>query len=154
MKVILLQNIKGYGQIGDIKNVSDGHARNFLFPKKMAKIVDDDTAQEVEQMKARRSAASEKELVQANAAVAKLQNLTIQLSKKASSSGTLFSSVTKDEISKEASRLSGFKLDKDMVDLGENGEHIKHTGEYNIIIELAHNLKANGQVIVRSNSKA
>ncbi|MBX4190446.1 hypothetical protein KW791_04105 [Candidatus Parcubacteria bacterium] len=37
MKVILVQNIKGFGQIGDIKNVSDGHAKNFLFPKKLAK---------------------------------------------------------------------------------------------------------------------
>src|SRR3989338_5568431 len=149
MKVILLQNIKGYGQIGDIKNVSDGHARNFLFPKKMAKIVDDDTAQEVEQMKARRSAASEKELVQANAAVAKLQNLTIQLSKKASSSGTLFSSVTKDEIAKEVSRLSGFKIDKSMLDLGEYGEHIKHTGEYMVTVELAKNLGTEVKVSIK-----
>ncbi|PIR41752.1 MAG: 50S ribosomal protein L9, partial [Candidatus Yanofskybacteria bacterium CG10_big_fil_rev_8_21_14_0_10_37_15] len=38
MKVILLQNIKGFGQIGDIKNVSDGYARNFLLPRKMAKL--------------------------------------------------------------------------------------------------------------------
>ena len=116
----------------------------------MAKIVDDDTAQEVEQMKARRSAASEKELVQANAAVAKLQNLTIQLSKKASSSGTLFSSVTKDEIAKEVSRLSGFKIDKSMLDLGEYGEHIKHTGEYMVTVELAKNLGTEVKVSIKS----
>jgi len=148
MKVILLQNIKGYGQIGDIKNVSDGYARNFLFPKKMAKIVDEGTAKEVASVKASRQAHEQKEAAQANAAVAKLQEISIQLSKKASPNGTLFSSVTKDEISKEASRLSGFKIDKSMLDLGDNGEHIKHLGNYIISIELAPSLKANTKVVI------
>ena len=51
MKVILLQNIKGFGRTGDIKNVSDGHARNFLLPKNMAKSATEGALKEAETLK-------------------------------------------------------------------------------------------------------
>ena len=54
MKVILLQNIKGFGQIGDVKNVSDGYGRNFLLPRKMAKAANENSMKEVESLKAKR----------------------------------------------------------------------------------------------------
>ncbi len=142
MKVILLQNIKGFGQIGDIKSVSDGHARNFLFPRKLARPADAGSTREAEQLKQKRSAMAEKEKAQINAAVEKLNSITVQFTKKASPTGTLFSSVSKEDIAKEASRLSGFKIDKSMLDLGENGEHLKQLGEHAVAVELDKDLKA------------
>jgi len=56
MKVIILQNIKGIGQIGDVKSVSDGYARNFLFPKKLAKLATDTALKEVDSLKKKREA--------------------------------------------------------------------------------------------------
>ncbi len=142
MKVILLQNIKGFGQIGDIKNVSDGHAKNFLFPRKLARVADEGATRQIEQLKQQRSVMAEKEKVQANAAVEKLNSLTVQFTKKASPAGTLFSSVSKEDIAKEASRLSGFKIDKSMLDLGDAGEHLKQLGEHKISVNLGQNLQA------------
>lgn len=143
MKVILLQNIKGFGKIGDIKNVSDGYARNMLFPKKMAKVADEGTQKEVEALKANQKAASEREVAQANAAVSKLKEVTVQFSKKASPNGTLFSSVTKAEIAKEISHLSGFKIDESMInDLGEHRDHLKQVGDYPIEVELHPGVRA------------
>ncbi len=127
--------------MGDIKNVSDGHARNFLFPRKLARIADDGAMKEMDKLKAQRQAAGEKEVAQANAAAEKIKTITLEIKKKASPTGTLFSSVTKDEVAKDLSRLSGFKIDKDMVDLGEHGEHVKHLGEHMVAIHLNPNLR-------------
>src|SRR5690349_8931670 len=135
MKVVLLQNIKGYGRIGDIKNVSDGHARNFLLPRKLAKAATEGIEREAESFKQKREASAEREKAQANAAVVALSAANLTLSKKAGPTGTLFSSVSKDELAKELSRVSGFKIDEDMIDLGEHGEHLKHIGEHSISVE-------------------
>ncbi|OGN27589.1 MAG: 50S ribosomal protein L9 [Candidatus Yanofskybacteria bacterium RIFCSPLOWO2_01_FULL_49_17] len=151
MKVILLQNIKGFGQIGDIKNVSDGYARNFLFPRKLVRIADENSTKEVDRLKALRQAQGLREKEQANAAVERLNGMVIEFKKKASPTGTLFSSVSKADMSKEASRVSGFKIEPDMIDLGEHGEHIKHIGEHQITIVLGHNLKVNLIISIKSN---
>ena len=142
MKVILLENIKGFGRIGDIKNVSDGHARNFLFPRKLAKATTAEAEKESARLGAARQAHSDKEIAQANAAIEALSSITVEMPKKASPNGTLFSSVTKDEIAKLLTQKTGFKIDKSMIDLGEEGEHIKRSGEHLISVELTHGLKA------------
>ncbi|MDP3763500.1 MAG: 50S ribosomal protein L9, partial [bacterium] len=61
MKVILLHNIKGFGQIGDVKNVSDGYARNFLLPRKMVKAATESSLKEVDNLKKKLSAMQEVE---------------------------------------------------------------------------------------------
>lgn len=149
MRVILLQNIKGFGQIGDIKNVSDGHARNFLFPRKMAKPASVGAEKEVAEMNKQKAQTNEKESVAANAALAALNSTTISLNKKASSSGTLFSSITKDEVSKELTHATGFKIDKSMIDFGSHGEHIKHLGKHEIAVNLSESLKATVELEVK-----
>ena len=150
MKVVLLQNVKGFGRIGDIKNVSDGYARNLLFPKKMARLADEQTAKEIEQLKVQREAAGQKELAQANAAIQAINDATIEIAKKASPTGTLFSSVNKEEIATQASRVIGFKIDKSMIDLGEHGEHLKQVGQHLVDVDLGQDLKAQLKVIIKA----
>jgi large subunit ribosomal protein L9 len=150
MKVVLLQNIKGFGRIGDIKNVSDGYARNFLFPKKLARVADEKSEQEAEQLKQKRSALTDKEKEEANMAVLALNSVVIELAKKASPTGTLFSSVTKEEIAKEATRLAGFKISSSMVGLNEPGEHIKHIGEHLVTVNLGHDIKTELKVNIKA----
>ena len=91
MKVILLQNIKGFGQIGDIKNVSDGYARNFLFPKKLAKIATDGAIKEVEMLQKKREVMDAKNAERMQKAAEVLKDTAIEFQKKASPAGILFS---------------------------------------------------------------
>ena len=150
MKVILLQNIKGVGQIGDIKDVSDGYASNFLFPKKMARIATAGAEKEAQSLMKKRQVVAQKESEKTNAAVTALAAAHVEISKKASDAGTLFSSVSKEEIAKEASKLSGFKIDKSMIDLGEQGEHIKLVGEHVATINLGTDLKAELRITIKA----
>lgn len=141
MKVILLQNIKGLGRIGDIKNVSDGYARNFLFAKNLAKVATAGSVKEAEELQKRREVANVADLETAKKAAGTMTGFVVEFSKKASTNGTLFSSVTKQEISHELSKKSGLKITPDMLTLDESGEHIKHTGEHKTIIEFTPEIK-------------
>lgn len=138
MKIILLQNIKGFGKIGDVKNVSDGHARNFLLPKKLAKIASENALKEIGTLTQQREVMDLKDKESAEKAVAVLATANIEFKKKASQTGTLFSSVTKHEIAVELTKFTGMKIDADMIDLGGQGEHIKHIGEHVITLDLEH----------------
>ncbi|MEK7076454.1 MAG: 50S ribosomal protein L9, partial [Patescibacteria group bacterium] len=90
MKVILLENIKGFGQIGDVKNVSDGYGKNFLLPRKIAKAANKNSMKEVELLKAKRVIIIESEKKNALEAVEKLKDVVIEFTKKATKTGKLF----------------------------------------------------------------
>ncbi|MEK9157630.1 MAG: 50S ribosomal protein L9 [Patescibacteria group bacterium] len=150
MKVILLHNIKGFGKIGDVKNVSDGHARNFLFPKNLAKIASEGALKDVETLQARREAMDLKDKENAQRVVAVLEKSKLEFGKKASKAGTLFSSVTKQEIAHQVSKMTAVTIGADMIHLEEKGEHIKHVGEHTATIDLGNNLKAQVKIIVRN----
>ena len=158
MKVILLQNIKGFGQIGDVKNVSDGHARNFLFPRKLAKIATENTLKEVAILSSKREAMALKNQETAEKAVAILASTSLEFKKKAGPTGTLFSSVTRHEIAHELTKRSGMKIETEMIDIGpstgsgqaEHGEHIKHIGEHAVTVDLTNGLKADVKVSIKN----
>ena len=150
MKVILLQNIKGFGQIGDVKTVSDGHARNFLFPRKLAKIATENTLKEVAALSSKREALDLKNQEIAEKAAAMLATMSLEFKKKASPTGTLFASVTRHEIAHELTKQSGIKFETEMIDIGSHGEHIKHIGEHPISIELVNGLKVDIKISIKS----
>ncbi len=150
MKVILLQNIKGFGRIGDVKSVSDGHARNFLFPKKLAKVASEGALKESETLQKNRELVNARDKEAAQKAIAILQEATVEFKKKASSAGTLFSSVSKADIAKQISKITGIEITPKMLDLGSHGEHIKQTGEHDIRIAIRDGLEAMGKVSVKS----
>ena len=152
MKVILLQNIKGFGRIGEIKNVSDGYARNMLFPKKLAKPATANAEKEAAELSKRRKEVTVMEEASARKAAETLTQAHIEITKKASTSGTLFSSVNKEEIAKAATKATGISIDAGMIDLGEHGEHIKHVGEHSITINFTSNVAASFNVKIKADN--
>ena len=152
MKVILLQNIKGFGRIGEIKNVSDGYARNMLFPKRLAKPATANVEKEAAELTKHREAITVLEEASARKAADALAQAHIEIAKKASTSGTLFSSVSKEEIAKAASKATGIGIDAGMIDLGEHGEHIKHVGEHAITVNLTSKVAASFNVSIKADN--
>lgn len=146
MKVILLQNIKGFGQIGDVKNVSDGYGRNFLLPRKMAKAANEGSMKEVESLKAKRIIVIESEKKNALEAVEKLKDLVIEFTRKATKTGKLFAGIGKDDLVKEIKKASGVQLQEEM--LGHE-EPIKHIGEHLVDLNLTAEVKAQIKVVVK-----
>lgn len=149
MKVILLQNIKGVGRMGDIKNVSDGYGKNFLIPKKLAKIANDNTIEEAKAL--RKKAEVREKIVAENAKVMaeKVKDSVIEFTKKTSKTGTLFASVTKEEVAGKLSSMLGGKVEADDIDFKDHGEHIKHEGEHIVEADLAPGVKIQVKIVIK-----
>ncbi|MDP3793017.1 MAG: 50S ribosomal protein L9 [bacterium] len=156
MKVILLENIKGVGRMGDIKNVADGYGRNFLIAKGLAKVATEGTVKEAELLK-KKAEAGEKIAHEKTKEVAeKAKDVVLEFTKKASKTGKLFASVTKEEIAEELSKAVGGKIEADMINLNPSagsgqvhGEYIKQEGEHMIEVELAPGIKVELKVVVK-----
>src|SRR3989338_4505853 len=149
MKVILLQNIKGVGKVGDVKNVADGYGRNYLLANKLAKIATETTIRETEGLKKRNEAEMKVAHEKAREIAEKTKDLVLEFTKKASKTGKLFASLTKEEIAQELSKAIGAKVESDMIDLKEHGEHIKQQGEHMIDVELSPEIKVEIKVVVK-----
>ena len=97
MKVVLLQDVKGHGKKGELCNVSDGYARNFLFPKKLAVEADNAALNELKNREEAKEHHLKEEIAAANALAEKLNGKTVTITAKAGSGGRLFGSVTSKE---------------------------------------------------------
>ena len=138
MKVVLLQDVKGHGKKGELCNVSDGYARNFLFPKKLA-VEADNTA--LNELKNREQAAAhhkQEEINAANATAAALNGKEVVIKAKAGSNGKLFGSVTSKEIAVEIKNKLGIEIDKKKMSVAD----IKNFGEYTAEIKLYQGITA------------
>lgn len=129
MKVVLLQNVPGTGQAGEIKEVSTGHALNFLFPKKLARV-----AKESDLMRKHKVSHLEKKLSQRNQEYKKLKKeldgLRCSLSAKADEAGQLFGSVSANDIIKLLKK-KGIELNPKLLRF----DPIKHLGEHLITVD-------------------
>ena len=146
MKVILLQDIKGQGKKGELVNVSDGFARNYLFPRKLAQ---EATADNVNTMRMNDKAKREKEQrlrEEAAAMSAKLRELTLKVSAKGGGAGRLFGSVTSQEISDALKEQEGIDLDRRKILIEDS---IKTVGLYTVKVRLGFGIDAPLKVDVR-----
>ena len=146
MKVILLQDIRGQGKKGEMINVSDGYARNFLFPRKLAQ---EATADNVNTMRMNDKAKKEKEQrarEEAAAMSAKLRELTLQVEAKGGGAGRLFGSVTSQEISDALKEQENLDLDKRKIVIDES---IKTVGLYTVKVKLGFGIEAPLKVDVK-----
>src|SRR3990167_4762394 len=148
MRVIILQNIKGLGRIGDVKNVSDGYARNFLLPKKMAKPATDATLKEVDSLKKKLEATQKLERESAVKLAEQLKDVVLEFTRKATKTGKIYSAVTKEDIAEILTKQSGFRVEPDSVNLDEHEGHIKQLGEHLVKVELAPDVTAEVKVKV------
>jgi len=137
MKVILLDNIKGIGRIGDIKDVNDGYARNFLFPRKLAKVATDGAAKELEHMKAKKLEASSLAKEESAKLAETLKGASVLLQEKANEKGKLFSAITAKELAGELSKLANAHITPNAIELPE---HIKSIGQHPIRLNLPGNI--------------
>lgn len=117
MKVILLQDIKGSGKRDDIITVSDGYARNFLFPKKLAVEATAGASREIERKRAAEAAREAECRAEAEEKARQLKGKTINLQVKCGEKGRLYGSITNAEIAEQLEKQHGIKVDKKKIDL-------------------------------------
>ena len=133
MKVILLDNIKGVGKKDEVINASDGYARNFLFPKKLAV---EANSENMSKLKAKQDAnqykkSQEKEEAQKQAE--KLKGILLKIAVKSGENGRIFGSITSKEIADSLKEQYKIEVDKKKIDLKEP---IKTLGSFNVSIKL------------------
>ena len=139
MKVILLQDVKGKGKKGQMIEVSDGYARNFMLPKKLAT---EATADAVNTMRMNDKAAAEKaarERAEALEISKKLRELTLTVTAKGGGAGRLFGSVTNQEIADALAKQTGIKLDQRKIVISDP---IKNVGTYTVTCKLGYEISA------------
>ncbi|MFH0975924.1 MAG: 50S ribosomal protein L9 [Spirochaetota bacterium] len=144
MKVILQKDVQNLGEAGDLKDVANGYARNYLLPRNLVMIANETSKKILEHQnklikikKAKRRKQSEKLLESIN-------NLEIKITANAGDEGKLFGAVTPIDISKKLKEL-GFEIDKRKI---VQAEPIKHIGEYKLTVKLDIGLNADIKVIV------
>ena len=139
MKVILLQDVKGKGKKGQMLEISDGYARNFLLPRKLAV---EATADALNTKKMNDKAAAEKaakERAEALEISHKLRELTLVVTAKGGGAGRLFGSVTNQEIADALKTKSGIVLDKRKIVISDP---IKSVGTYTVQCKLGYEITA------------
>ena len=143
MKVILLKNVDKLGKEGEVKEVADGYARNFLIPQDLAKPATEQALREAELSEAKKSKVVQTDLEEAQKLAEQLdgRELFIKVKEK---DGTLFGSVNEKTISKTFAD-EGLKIEPENVKLDEP---IKEVGDYDVRLELPHGLEANIKVIL------
>ena len=139
MKVILMQDVKGKGKKGQMLEVSDGYARNFLLPRKLAV---EATADAVNTMRMNDKAAAEKaakERAQAMEVSRQLREMTLVVTAKGGGAGRLFGSVTNQEIADALKAKTGIVLDKRKIVISDP---IKNVGTYTVTCKLGYEITA------------
>ena len=150
MKVILTADVKGKGYIGDIVNVSDGYARNFLLPKGLAKQA---TKQNLDIAKQQSKANESRKLLERNTAeeaASKLSGLTVVVKEKCGENGRLFGSVTSAEVAAAILDQHGIEIDKKKIVMAE---HIKDLGEHSLQIKVFAGISAKITVSVETDEE-
>ena len=139
MKVILLQDVKGKGKKGQMIEVSDGYARNFMLPKKLAI---EATPDAVNTMRMNDKATQERIAREKAAALEvskKLRELTLVVKAKGGGAGKLFGAVTNDTIAAELKASTGIALDKRKIVISDP---IKNVGTYTVTCKLGYEITA------------
>ncbi|MBE5789554.1 MAG: 50S ribosomal protein L9 [Clostridiales bacterium] len=125
MKVVLLKDVKNVGKRDEILNVSDGYARNFLFPQKLAAEATPGALKEISRKRAAQDAREAEARAEAEAKAAMLKNKVVTLNVKCGEKGRLYGSVTAAEVAEALEKQHGIKVDRRKLDIGDP---IRETG--------------------------
>lgn len=148
MRVILQEDVKALGQKGEVVEVKEGYARNYLFPKKLAVEATANNLREIERQQKIRDNKKQRELEEAQKLAKELDDLNITLQVKSGENGKLFGAVTSKDIAEGIEKAKKLKIDKRKIDLKEN---IKTLGTYQVGIKLHSEVTAEIKVQVESN---
>ena len=144
MKVILLKDVEGLGKKGEIKTAADGHARNFLIPRKLAIIATIKAVKELEKEKESEAQKAEQELQHVEETVSQIDGLEIEVPVKVDETGKLYGSINDQKIS-QLFKERGWEIKKNQIKILQS---IKEIGEYPITIVFDHGLEAEIKLII------
>lgn len=145
MKVILLEDVKALGKKGEIVNVSDGYARNFIIPKKLGLEANSKNMNDLKLQKANADKVAKEQLEAAKELAAKLESGKVELSIKTGEGGKAFGSVSSKEIAAAVKEQMGYDVDKKKIQLKES---IKTLGMHDVPVKLHAKVTANLKVSV------
>ena len=145
MKVILQQDVKGQGKRGQMVNVSDGYARNFLFPKGLAAPATPDNVNKMVMQDKAKKAQMAAEKAEAEAIAEKLKSIVVKIPAKAGSGGRLFGAVTSKEVSDALMAQHGINIGKSKL---VQEEPIKSFGTYQLKAKLGYEISGLVNVVV------
>lgn len=146
MKVIFLKDVKGKGKKGEVKNVSDGYAHNFLLKQNLAIEATPGNMKSLEAVKNKESKVAAEELEQSKQLKETLEKLTVELQAKSGEGGRLFGSVTSKQVADELAKKHNIKIDKRKFDLPDG---IRALGFTNVPVKLHHEVTATVKVHVK-----
>ncbi len=144
MKVLLMCDVEKLGLLGDVLEVSEGYARNYLLPKGLAALPDERVVKSLAKEKAKRSEERVKERGRMEAAAEAVKGAEAVIAGKANEAGVLFGSVSAGDIAANL-REQGFEVADAVVQLAE---HIKQTGKYQVTLKFADDLSVGVNVVV------
>ncbi|AEP00514.1 50S ribosomal protein L9 [Weizmannia coagulans] len=139
MKVIFLKDVKGKGKKGDIKNVADGYAHNYLFKNGAAIEATPANLKSMEAQKRKEEKLAQEELEEAKKLKEKLENITVEIKAKSGQDGRLFGSVTSKQISEQLKKSFQIQVDKRKIELPDA---IRTLGYTKVPVRLHHNVTA------------
>ena len=146
MKVIFLKDVKGTAKKGEMKEVSDGYARNFLIPKGVAKEATASSINDLNQQQTAESLKKQKEEQDAKDLAEKLKAITVTMYSKAGDGGKLFGSITSKDIAERLNKEHKIDIDKRKILLDD---HIKMLGSHTVPVKLHQNVTAEFRVEVK-----
>lgn len=146
MKVIFLKDVKGKGKKGEIKNVSDGYAHNFLLKQELAVEATAGNMKKLEAQKNKVNQQAAEELQEAKDLKEKLEKITVELEAKAGEGGRLFGSITTKQISEALHSVNKIKIDKRKMELPDG---IRSLGYTKVPVKLHHDVMATLNVHVK-----
>lgn len=145
MKVIFTEDVKGKGKKGEMKDVADGYARNFLIPKGLATEATTDNINTMKLKKKANDARIEEEKAKAREAAEKLKGAQVVIKARAGESGKLFGSVTSQEVSDALKEQFGIEIEKNRI---VQSEPIKSYGSYTLKAKFGYEISGDINLIV------
>lgn len=133
MKVVLLQDVKKLGKKGEVMEVAEGYARNFLMPQKLAAQATKDTLNQLQQQKSATADRQKRQLEEAKLLAAQLAKIEVKVTAKAGEGGKLFGAVTTKDITDAAKAQHGIELDRRKMDITEP---IKNLGPASVVMKI------------------
>ncbi len=145
MKVIFNQDVRGQGKRGELKEVSDGYARNYLLPRKLASEATPDMLNAFKLKEKAKKAQMEREKAQAEENAKKLDGIIVKISARAGQGGRLFGAITSQEISDALREQHGIEIEKNKI---VQSEPIKGFGSFEVKCKLGYEVSGKLTVLV------
>jgi large subunit ribosomal protein L9 len=145
VKVLFVKDVAGAARVGDVKEVSAGYARNFLFPQKLALVADDRLVEQIKEREVATRRRAEKQLTDARELEKRLRSLNVTVYAKTGDGGRLFGSVTNEQIAQQLKREAGVDIDKRKIEVEPP---IRSLGPHEVQVKLHHDVTASVKVVV------